>query len=830
MAEGVAVPWSPTDLDGLSPADRFAQIVARCGDRVAVRGDGLTLTYEALDALAAQIAIASLDRSTRPLRCMGLLLEHGPLVAAAALGAAKAGCIWVQLHPDHPRDRSAFVLGDAEVDVLVSDPAQAERARALAAAALRPVSVVVVDETVPRGRRSASFPPAHPDDPVCIKYTSGSTGRPKGVCLPARAILHASMVYAHELALRLDDRVSALSAGIGATELYVPLLNGAALLPFDVRRGGIEALARWIAVERITCLRTIPTVLRRLGQAVEDGSRFEHVRIVRLFGEPVTRGDWEVFRALTRPSAELLVGLGSSEALAVRSGRFGWDASPASGVLPLDHEVPGKVVTVCDEGGAPVGVGEIGEIVVRSPFIFSGYWRQPSLTAAVLAVDRDDPSHRIFRTGDLVHVGAGGKLVPVGRVDGQVKIGGNRVEIAEVEDALRRVPGVRDAAVVPRTHAGGVTRLIGVCVVEDDLPPRRLLREHLRTRLPAHMVPSAFVAIERLPVLVGGKVDRQELAASLGRQGPTQVEPRNAAEETVAEIWHRVLGAERIGMDDDLFLDLGGDSLAAVQILTAVEEIFGRALPLGVFHEASTPAAFAARLADEQWEPPADGRLVVHAGGTCPPLFAVCGAFGHALRLLLIGRALDPEQTFVGLQPPQMDWASVDCRTIEAMAAHYLSTIRAMRSQGPYRLFGTSFGGLIVFEIALALQRAGEVVELLAMVDTAFPGDPSAARVDFTEGVDGRDRLVAMGLTVARQHRDALTGYVLRRRFDGEILYLRCADPPVPPALDPRRQWRRWATDGARFVSVPGRHGMFHREPQFGAVVRSLREALSALG
>ncbi len=242
---------------------------------------------------------------------------------------------------------------------------------------------------------------------------------------------------------------------------------------------------------------------------------------------------------------------------------------------------------------------------------------------------------------------------------------------------------------------------------------------------------------------------------------------------------------------------------------------------------------FATALDDATDPAVTDGRLLLHADGAAPPLFGICGAFGHALRLLLIGRALGTDQPFVGLEPPGMDWDGAGCRSIESMAAHYARTIRTLRPRGPYRLLGTSLGGLLAFEVATRLQRDGADVDLLAMVDTAVPacigpgGIDRVDRRDFAVGLDSSDRVAARGATVARQHRAALDTYVLQRRFDGTIVYFKCLEPPVPPTSDRRRLWARFATDGVHTIPVPGGHGQFHREPQFSAVVNGLRAVLS---
>jgi surfactin synthase thioesterase subunit/acyl carrier protein len=392
---------------------------------------------------------------------------------------------------------------------------------------------------------------------------------------------------------------------------------------------------------------------------------------------------------------------------------------------------------------------------------------------------------------------------------------------------------IHDAAVVAHKLGSHSVRLVAFAAVGGQpAPSRRELRASLRGILPDHMIPSVVIFVDELPLLPEGKIDRHALSQRAGRKMAEHVEPRNPIEETLVEVWHGALCARGIGVHDDLFADLGGDSLAAVEILAGVEQMFEAQLPLDALFEATTVAQLSERLLESGWRPPASGQLVVNREGTRVPLFGVCGAFGHALRLLLIGRALGPDQPFHGLQPPDMDWGRVGCRTIEAMAAHYLVEIRRIQPRGPYRLLGTSFGGVVMFEVALQLQRAGEAVDLLSMVDTNPPdclgpnGVDCAERRDWTAGMESGDRFVAMGVRVARAHREALDRYRLHGRFNGTITYFWCEGQAEPRERERRSLWGRFATDGMQVIRVPGTHGSFHREPQLSAIVDGLRRLI----
>jgi amino acid adenylation domain-containing protein len=828
------VPFRRADVEQ-SIGARFATQVARHGARTAVHAADGTLTYVALDAAANQTARAVLDRTGGAAGRVAMLVGNGVWAPVAVLGALKAGGVFVPLHVRHPVQRNALVLSDAGARVLVADPANAEQAHAVAAMA--DVDVIVLDADTAGQASGEVGVDVDPHDPCCIFYTSGSTGRPKGVVHAHRNVLFGCWNYTSFAGVGCDDRLSllhALTAIGGSTALMAALMNGGAICPLDPVQVGLAELAAWVDRAEITTLHVVPTVFRHLTRQLGPGRRFERVRLMRLGGEAVTLDEWAAFRAHFARDAAFLGGLGSTECGNYRQSLLAWDDAPVGPVLPVGDAVPERETVLCDSAGAPVPPGQVGEIVVRSEFIFSEYWRQPELTARTLAVESD--GMRRFRTGDLARYDERGALRHAGRVDYQVKVAGNRVETAEIEHALRGVPSVLDAAVVPRVRGGDTTLVAFVATGGDALPPPTDVRAALRARLPAHMMPAAVVALDALPLLSEGKIDRRTLADRAAGGGRAHRAPRNPVEETLAAIWQRVLDVDGIGIDDDFLLDLGGDSLAAVRVLAEVASVFGHELPLDVFLEATTVAALAERLGRDGWAPPPSGRLVLHADGHRPPLFAVCGVFGHALRILLLGRALGPSQPLHALQPPGMDWAATGCATIEAMAACYVAEVRRVQPVGPYRLVGTSLGGVLVFEMAVQLQRAGADVALLAMVDTQPPdceaphGLDRRPRGDWFAGIDESDRLVAMGVRVARAHRAALDAYVLRRRFDGRIVYFRCRDEPVPASGDRRPLWTHFATDGVRVVTVPGRHGGFHREPQCSAVADGLRDALRDAG
>ncbi len=807
------------------------------GRGVAVAGSRESVSYDELQALANQVAHAILGRldgeDDRPV--VALLLGHDLDAIAGALGAVMAGGSYVALRPSDPLERSAFVLGDCSARVLLTEAMHAGTAREIARRCRRPPTIV---DIAAAAAEPTSAPPARapdPGDPALHVYTSGSTGRPKGVWHDHASIATGAAAYAKLIDAGPSHRLSllhSLAAMASATTLWGGLLHGATIVPRDPSVASRQRLFDWIAGAGVTGLHLVPTLFRRLAEG-GGADALAGLQFVRLGGETITSADWELWRQTCDPSSRLHVGYACTEAGLVRHQAYDRTTPQPEPILPLGDPVGAKEVLLVGEDGAPVAPGETGRIVIRGPHLFGGYHGSTGETATARSVDAE--GRTVFVSGDLGRFDEHGRLFHAGRVDGQLKIDGHRVEPGEVEHALRALPWVRDAAVVGRPVAGAGARLAAYVVGDPSQHDLRTVRAHLRARIPAYMVPATVEPLDGFPRLPDGKVDRRALAARTPapahRSAPP---PRSDLESVLLEIWRRVLDAPWAATDSDFFLDLGGDSLDVVQLLHEVAEVLGQELPLDALVSAPTVVELAERLAREGWSPPDDDALVVHPEGARLPLFAIPGLFGSALRLLLLGNALGSEQPFYGLQPPGMDWASAGCETVEEMAAHHLGTVKRVQPQGPYQLLGTSFGGVMAFEIARQLEQAGDSVLLLAMVDTAPPDSARGNRVDPAPSVESAGRagfdawLVAQSTRVAAQQTEASKRYRPTTPIAGRIVYLRCDQPPIAPERDRRPLWREFAAGGVDVVAIPGWHSQIHCEPQLSAIASALQERLAS--
>ena len=578
-----------------SIAARFASVAARHPGHTAVRGASRSRTYAELDRAANRIAHALLALPRGGPGHTALLFPHDAPMLAGLLGTLKAGRAYVPLDPAHPPRRLADILRGSRADTLLVDAALLDLARAIAPEGCHIVCQDEIPEDVPAHdpRREIS-----PDATAYLLYTSGSTGAPKGVVQSQRNVLHHIRNYTRSLAITPEDRVALLASyGFDAAvmDIFGALLTGATLSLYDLRDRGVTGLPGWIAEERISIYHSTPTVFRYLAASVDEADDLSSVRMVVLGGEEANRGDVEAMRRRFAPGCVLINGLGPTECTLAFQYRVDEGIDLPRGIVPVGWPVEGVDYALLSDDGHPVaGIGS-GEIALRSRQVALGYWEDAEQTARAFAADAADPERRVYRTGDRARLLPGGLLEYRGRVDQQVKIRGHRVEPGEVQAALGGHPGVRQSAVVPRMEAGE-PRLVAYVVLAADAPPSAAeLREHLRARLPEHLVPAAFVLLDALPLTPNGKLDRRALPAPEYAPEAGFTAPRTPAEELLAAIFAEVLGAERVGVEDGFF-ELGGHSLLATRVVSRVRQSFGIELPLRALFEHPTVAALAEQV------------------------------------------------------------------------------------------------------------------------------------------------------------------------------------------------------------------------------------------
>jgi len=606
-------PAAPLDESWLGPITDFVARQAQArGKKLAVADGRERWRYRELDQTGNRLAHRLIAAGVAPGDRVAIYAEREASLALALVAALKAGAAFVILDPAYPAARLLEYLRIARPKAWIRMAGAPAPARELAAF-LAEENVRRID--LPREKKKiarllqSDAPTAlalniAADDPAYIAFTSGSTGAPKGVLGRHGPMTHFLPWQEKVFGLRAADRYSLLS-GLGYNhlqrELFTALAAGATVCVPDaatLRRPG--KLLAWLAAQKISVVHLTPALGRLLSAA--RGKALPAPRRIFFGGDLLSGADVAGARALA-PRAAISNFYGATETQRA-VGCFVIDPSaPIPDTIPAGKGVKDAQLLVLSAGGQPAGIGELGEIYVRSPHLAGGYLGDPELTRKSFVVNpfTGAPRDRLFRTGELGRYRPDGNVEWAGRRGRRISVRGFRVELAEVEAALRRCRGVRGAAAGARENArGAAPETAIVAYVERDRAAvsGAALRRELQALLPHYMIPAEFFFVERLPLNPSGKIDYARLAA-LEKSAPAPARefeaPRSAAERAIAAAFSAVLGVEPIGRRDNFF-ELGGHSLLAAQAAARIRDLLGVEPELKMFLQAPTPAALARRL------------------------------------------------------------------------------------------------------------------------------------------------------------------------------------------------------------------------------------------
>lgn len=558
--------------------------------------------------------------------------------------------------------------------------------------------------------------PADADAPAYVTFTSGSTGVPKGIVGTHQPLAHFLKWHVEHSGFTAADRFSLLS-GLAhdplLRDIFTPLRIGATLCVPDSMESS-AALVAWFEREKISVTHLTPQIAQLLTDGAGPGKELPTLRRAFFGGDILTRSVVAKLSALA-PSVECVNFYGATETPQAMG--FFPVAKNSSGPerIPVGRGIAAVQLLVVNRAGQQAGVGEPGEIVIRTPHLARGYLGDPALTAERFAANpfTRDAADRCYQTGDLGRYRPDGNLEILGRADRQIKLRGFRIEPGEIEAALTRHPGVQSAAVLLHEE-----QLMAWFVARPGVAPGAAeLRNFLAGLLPQYMVPGIFTAINGLPITPNGKLDtkalRQQVGGSTGASG-VMVQPWTPVQVQILRIWQELLPGRTIGMRDNFF-ELGGHSLLAVQMIDRIDQECGHKLPLALIFSAATVEQLADRLAQEEINE-ARPLLELQTGGLRTPFFFLHGDLaGGGFYTQKISRHLGPDQPFYVLPPSRMDKASVP--SVETLAAEHIRILREHTPHGPYCLGGYCAGGLIAFEMAQQLRAAGEKVPHLILID-----------------------------------------------------------------------------------------------------------------
>jgi amino acid adenylation domain-containing protein len=874
-----------------SIAQRFERVLQSYAEQLAIYdlqnvNSPVSLTYAQLDRAAEQIAHTIIaQQNNGNSHPAAILTSHGIHQITGMLGVLKAGQFFLTLSAGDPLSRLEEILADADSQMILTDQANLGLAGQLSSGGRQLINIEQVEPgpVSENGLKSQS-----PDAVAAILYTSGSTGKPKGVIRSQRNLLHRACYEHQRNQIGSGVRRSLMAhSGFAASidDIFIALLNGATLCPYDLKSLGINGLEEWLTATALTHLHPPIAIMGTFLASLRADELFPAVRQVILGGDRLRSQEAELVRRHF-PNSGVIHQYSSSETGIIASYRVDARDEIPNGLLPVGFAVPDKEVLI---DGTEDGTGEI---VVRSRYLSPGYWKAPELTAKKFQADPEEAGNVLYHSGDLGRMGPDGCLEHLGRMDSIVKIRGFRVGLPIVENTLVELAGVDQAVVVACEDLGGEKHLVAYVVAEKNrgmeqaaLTPA-VLRQGLVQTLPEYMLPDRYIMMDRLPLTANLKVDRSRLSQPEWDSSPSRTDsdaPTTEIEEKLAELWSGVLGFPAAGAHDNFF-DLGGNSLQAAHLFSEIKAVFGVRLPVTTLISAPTLAELGAVIAmGEPRQAPSSLLVPVQEGGNLRPFFCVHGIGGGVIGYTKLARRLGKEQPFYGILPHGNDDKERVDATIPEMARHYIEAIRTVQKHGPYLLGGYCYGGKVAFEMAYQLWLQGERTALLAIIDGyATKGWEIPAEIPFLEsmrnfvinlpywikyfGSIGDNHLYA---TLRRKARGILRSIArvfsisipinpkdfvdnpldfsddlleLRRTqrqashdyipqcIPGKITVFRVQELPLRHSFDPNLGWKKLTSAGIEIKIIPGRHNTILQEPYVNALAAELLKSIQACG
>jgi aspartate racemase len=777
------------------------------------------------------------------------------------LAVLKAGGACVPLDPAYPKERLTYMLEDSQTSLVLTQPGL------LAEVTDFDAEIIALDpgwNSFFAESRENPRSAVKPENLAYVIYTSGSTGKPRGVLLSHRGLVNHNTAAVKLFGITSADRMAqfaSISFDIAIEEIFPTWIAGAALVIREEDASlAVGDFLRWVSERNVTAL-DLPTAYwhELVGELSESTLQLpESLRIVIVGGEKASSAALAAWHKLAGSRVRWVNTYGPTETSVIVTSfePHNWDAIPP--ILPIGRPIANTKIHILDEHLQPLPVGIPGDLFVSGPGLARGYLNRPEITAEKFIRDpfTTEPDTRMYKTGDRARYLANGEIEFAGRTDDQVKIRGYRVELKEIESVLGAYPGVREVVVVARENArenGPGDKHLAAYVVpsREQAPTGSELRSHLKQKLPHYMVPSAFVLLEAMPKTPNGKVDRRAMPAPQPADftEPNEyVAPADDLENNLVRIWCAVLGKEKIGTRDNFF-DLGGHSLLAARLMHRIEQTLGQRLPLAALLQAPTVEQFAALLRQEGWSASWSSLVAIQPEGSRVPFFCVHGVGGNVVGFRDLARHMGPDQPFYALQPQGLDGKRPCISSVTEMAENYIKEIRRVQPEGPYRIGGYSFGGLVAYEMAQQLRAQDQEVSLLALLDT-YPGKmesrgsqlrnlrklPLKAALTFLVKKGSfvmmtlckrlELQMLPKPLRNVRQACAKAAGDYTVQPYAGQVTLFRVKEKSVGSLNDPYAIWWRVAAGGVDLREISGDHLSLLKEPQVRLLAEELSDAL----
>ncbi|MDM3141046.1 enterobactin non-ribosomal peptide synthetase EntF [Citrobacter sp. Cf120] len=680
------------------------------------------------------VALASLlrERGVRPSDSVAVALPRSVFLTLALHGIVEAGAAWLPLDTGYPDDRLRMMLEDAKPKLLIATEEQLARFSDIPG-----LESLCYDSPLP-AEDAAPLALSQPNHTAYIIFTSGSTGRPKGVMVGQTAIVNRLLWMQNHYPLTADDVVAQktpCSFDVSVWEFFWPFIAGAKLVMAEpeAHRDPL-AMQQFFARYGVTTTHFVPSMLAAFVASLTPETAWEScASLKRVFcsGEALPADLCREWEQLTHAPLHNLYGPTEAAVDVSWYPAWGEDLAAVTGnSVPIGYPVWNTGLRILDAMMRPVPFGVAGDLYLTGIQLAQGYLGRPDLTASRFIADPFNVGERMYRTGDVARWLENGAVEYLGRSDDQLKIRGQRIELGEIDRVMQQLPDVEHAV----AHAcvfnqaaatgGDARQLVGYLVSQSGLPlDTTVLRERLREKLPAHMVPTVLLQLAELPLRANGKLDRKALPMPQLTSRVSGRAPRAGTETTIAQSFAALLDCEVNDVEADFFA-LGGHSLLAMKLAAQLSHIFERQVTPGQIMVASTVEQLSALLEsndDEQSQRLGFETLLPLRESHGPTLFCFHPASGFAWQFSVLSRYLSPQWSIMGIQSPRPDGPMQTAENLDSVCEHHLATLLSQQPHGPYYLLGYSLGGTLAQGIAARLHARGETVAFLGLLDTWPP-------------------------------------------------------------------------------------------------------------
>lgn len=687
--------------------DLFSEQVSKHPENAAVTLSGKELTYQELDAKSNQLSNYLINKGVKKGDFIPICINRSLEMIVGILGIIKAGGAYVPIDPNYPLQRINYMLEDLKSKFVISNTNSSKDLSG---------ELILLDleiDAIKKEKTTAPDLKIQKNDLLYVIYTSGSTGKPKGVMIEHQSLASYITAQTQYFGITEEEHILQFSNfcfDASVEQIFLSLLNGACLVLMpEAFLTDIRSFSTYLNEQCITHFHTTPGFL----ETVDAAAKYPHLKRIISAGEACNKDLVNKWSQKVNFYNKYGPTEGTISVLEYLCPARGIDKLKT---LPIGKAIKNNTVYILNENLQPAGTGEI---YIGGIQVARGYLNQPELTAKNFIANPFKAGERLYKTGDLAKWGTDENIEFLGRIDDQVKIRGYRIEIGEIENTLREIPDVKHCVVTTLDDDVTGKRLVAYLVTENDIN-KESIRKGLLLKLPEYMVPRTIIKVDQIPLTPNGKVDKRAL---LQIQEPTEsfrktfVIPHTKEQQLIAEIWAKNLGLKDISITDDFF-ELGGHSLIAVKVMSIIEKMTGKRLPLATLFENSTIEKLAALIGADEQEIKWNSLVPIKTSGTKKPLYLVHGGGLNTLVFKSVSTYMDIEQPVYALQALGLNGKTTLYFTIEEIAAKYISEVIQVDPEGPYLLAGYSLGGKIAYEMARQFIASGKEVKMLGVFDT----------------------------------------------------------------------------------------------------------------